>query len=210
MILGGHDIVRSFTPYLSDDRWKMFKWDVEEDEEYQVSNDEIAEVVGPNSFDLTLAPWAIRPSADDTGTPSYPVERIDDGICLLPEQTLLACTAERVVQPEGSPWVPMLEGKSTLARMFILVHVTAGFGDAGFQNYWTLEIKNIGSTPWVLHPGMRIAQLYWIKCERPLRYRGNYDRKMRVNPQPIPVPPNFDSLHLPKGKSVLLEDWKVS
>ncbi|MEM8508135.1 MAG: dCTP deaminase [Bacteroidota bacterium] len=55
--------------------------------------------------------------------------------------------------------VPMLEGRSSIGRLGMFVHVTAGFGDVGFNGYWTLEIFVI--QPLIIYPGIAICQIYY-------------------------------------------------
>jgi dCTP deaminase len=55
--------------------------------------------------------------------------------------------------------VPMLEGRSSVGRLGLFIHVTAGFGDVGFCGYWTLEIFSIH--PIVIYPGVEICQIYY-------------------------------------------------
>lgn len=82
----------------------------------------------------------------DGGTYSFP-----------PGGFALASTFETVALPDDL--VARVEGKSSLARLGLLVHVTAGFVDPGFAGAITLELANLTSRPWVLRPGMKIAQL---------------------------------------------------
>lgn len=63
-----------------------------------------------------------------------------------------------------------LEGKSTLARQGLIVHVTAGFIDPGFQGKITLELKNISQHNLVLHQGMRIGQLVFEPLDHPAQH----------------------------------------
>ena len=55
--------------------------------------------------------------------------------------------------------VPMIEGRSSIGRLGIYIHVTAGFGDIGFSGYWTLEISVV--QPVIIYPFVRIAQIYY-------------------------------------------------
>jgi dCTP deaminase len=80
-----------------------------------------------------------------------------DGYDLLPGKFILASTVERVALPDHI--ASRVEGKSSLGRIGLIVHSTAGFIDPGFIGQVTLEIVNL--SPWtiVLHRGMRIAQM---------------------------------------------------
>jgi len=76
---------------------------------------------------------------------------------LHPQQFVLASTIERVTIPPDL--VARLEGRSSLGRLGIVVHATAGYIDPGFEGTITLELSNICIHPIKLYPGMRIAQL---------------------------------------------------
>lgn len=65
-------------------------------------------------------------------------------------------------------YVPMLEGRSSVGRLGLFIHVTAGFGDVGFSGYWTLEIFCV--QPIRVYPGVEICQIYYHSIE------GEYDR----------------------------------
>jgi len=64
--------------------------------------------------------------------------------------------------------VPMLEGRSSVGRLGLFIHVTAGFGDVGFHGYWTLEIHCI--QPIIIYPYVEICQIYYHAIE------GEYER----------------------------------
>lgn len=55
--------------------------------------------------------------------------------------------------------VPMLEGRSSIGRLGLFIHITAGFGDVGFKGYWTLEISCIH--PVRIYPGVEICQIFY-------------------------------------------------
>jgi dCTP deaminase len=61
-----------------------------------------------------------------------------------------------------------------MGRLGIASHVTAGFGDYGFKDYWTLEIVNMGKVSVILRPGMRIGQISFEAVYEPLEYEGAY------------------------------------
>lgn len=86
----------------------------------------------------------------------------------------LATTIETVSIPRHL--VARLEGRSSLGRMGLLVHVTAGFIDPGFRGQITLELYNANPNPLMLHPGMRIAQLSFYQLMTPVErgYEGKY------------------------------------
>lgn len=90
----------------------------------------------------------------------------ESGYELLPGEFILASTQEKVSVPVDL--VARVEGKSSWARRGILVHVSAGYIDPGFQGNVTLEIANLHSTrSAILHPGDRIAQIAFEDLDRP-------------------------------------------
>lgn len=104
------------------------------------------------------------------------------GFILYPQHFILAATVERVTIP--SSLVAVLNGRSSLGRLGILVHATAGYIDPGFSGNITLELYNAGPHPVRLYAGMRIAQLVFhtlvSPCEVPYgqgvsdKYKGEY------------------------------------
>lgn len=115
------------------------------------------------------------------------VEIPDGGYALYPGRFILACTYERVRIPD---WMAArVEGKSSLGRIGLVVHITAGFIDPGFEGNITLEIANL--SPWtiLLHPGMRIAQLAFMRMEAPARKP--YSRTGHYNGQDGPTESKF-------------------
>lgn len=96
-----------------------------------------------------------------SGSVSDYTERItipDDGMFVLhPGEFVLGTTFERVVIP--SDLVAKVEGRSSLGRLAVVVHATAGFVDPGFEGHITLELSNLGRVPVALHPRMRISQI---------------------------------------------------
>lgn len=84
----------------------------------------------------------------------------EEGLVLSPNQLYLGRTMERT---ETYNLVPMLEGRSSVGRLGLFVHVTAGFGDVGFRGYWTLEMFAV--QPIRVYPGVEIAQLFYHTIE---------------------------------------------
>ncbi|MBM3671450.1 MAG: dCTP deaminase [Actinobacteria bacterium] len=90
------------------------------------------------------------------------VEVIDDRAFILhPNEFVLASTLERVQLPDDI--VARLDGKSSLARLGLLTHVTAGFVDAGWDGHLTLELSNVATLPIALYPGMKIGQISFLR-----------------------------------------------
>ena len=85
----------------------------------------------------------------------------DDAFILHPGEFVLGSTLERVRLPDDL--VGRLEGKSSLGRLGLLIHSTAGFVDAGWNGQLTLELSNVSTLPITLYPGMKIGQISFIK-----------------------------------------------
>lgn len=80
-----------------------------------------------------------------------------DPFILHPGEFVLGATLERVRL--GVDIVARLEGKSSLGRLGLLIHSTAGFVDPGFDGYLTLELSNVANLPIAIYPGMKIGQI---------------------------------------------------
>jgi len=80
----------------------------------------------------------------------------EGGLTLLPGVLYLGRTEERTWTDK---FVPMLEGRSSVGRLGIFIHATAGFGDVGFDGFWTLEISCI--QPVKIYPFVEICQIYY-------------------------------------------------
>ena len=85
----------------------------------------------------------------------------EQSIVIHPGEFILGTTREWVKLPNNL--VARLEGKSSLGRLGLLVHATAGYVDPGFEGQLTLEISNLANVPLMLYPGMKIAQLAFIQ-----------------------------------------------
>lgn len=94
----------------------------------------------------------------------------EEGIVLNPGKLYLGRTVE-YTKTKG--YVPMIEGRSSIGRLGMFIHVTAGFGDVGFSGYWTLEISCI--QPVRIYSGIEICQIFYHeiagKC---VEYNGKY------------------------------------
>jgi dCTP deaminase len=85
-----------------------------------------------------------------------------DGVFMLhPGEFVLGSTLERVSVP--TDLVARIEGKSSLGRLGLLIHSTAGFIDAGFDGHVTLELANVANLPITLYPEMKIGQISFLK-----------------------------------------------
>jgi len=89
----------------------------------------------------------------------------EDGLLLEPGKLYLGRTVEYT---KTDKLVPMLEGRSSIGRLGLFIHVTAGFGDVGFSGYWTLEMFCI--QPIKIYPGIEVCQIYYHSIE------GDYEK----------------------------------
>ena len=89
----------------------------------------------------------------------------DEEFILHPGEFVLASTYEVITLPDDI--AGRLEGKSSLGRLGLLTHSTAGFIDPGFSGHITLELSNVANLPVKLFPGMKIGQLCLIKLSSP-------------------------------------------
>jgi dCTP deaminase len=102
-----------------------------------------------------------------------------EGLVLSPNQLYLGRTAERT---ETHNLVPMIEGRSSIGRLGLFVHVTAGFGDVGFCGYWTLEMFAV--QPVRIYAGVRICQIIYHQISGDVtEYRSNkYQHNRDIQP----------------------------
>jgi dCTP deaminase len=84
---------------------------------------------------------------------------------LHPGEFVLGSTLERVTLPDDL--VARLEGKSSLGRLGLLIHSTAGFIDPGFDGHVTLELSNVANLPITIYPEMKIGQLSFVQMSEP-------------------------------------------
>jgi len=89
----------------------------------------------------------------------------EEAFMLHPGEFVLGSTLERVALP--TDLVARLEGKSSLGRLGLLIHSTAGFVDAGWDGQLTLELSNVANLPITLYPGMKIGQISFIRMTTP-------------------------------------------
>ena len=102
-----------------------------------------------------------------------------EGLVLSPNQLYLGRTIERT---ETRNLVPMLEGRSSIGRLGLFVHITAGFGDVGFCGYWTLEMFAV--QPIRVYPGVQICQIFYhtLQGEVTEYESGKYQRNQDIQP----------------------------
>jgi dCTP deaminase len=85
----------------------------------------------------------------------------DEAFILHPGEFVLGSTLERVAIPDDM--VARLEGKSSLGRLGLLIHSTAGYVDPGWDGYLTLELSNVANLPITIYPGMKIGQISFFR-----------------------------------------------
>lgn len=149
-------------------------------------------LIQPNSYDVRLSnrfSWhkpgeGVIDPYDSLSVLQELEQRVDESIVIQPGQFILGATLERICLPDDI--VGQLTGKSSLARLGVMVHVTAGFIDAGFSHppaQITLEIVNVGCRPVRLHAGMAIGQMVFT---RTLPCKVPYNKKpgAKYNGQP--------------------------
>ena len=90
----------------------------------------------------------------------------DEPFILHPGEFVLGQTLERVSLPDDL--VARLEGKSSLGRLGLLIHSTAGFVDAGFEGNLTLELSNVANLPITIYHGMPIGQISFMRMDGPV------------------------------------------
>src|SRR5262245_43863166 len=102
-----------------------------------------------------------------------------EGLVLQPNQLYLGRTMERT---ETRNYVPMLEGRSSVGRLGLFVHITAGFGDVGFCGYWTLEMFAV--QPVRVYAGVEICQIFYHSIEGAVtEYKSNkYQHNTDIQP----------------------------
>jgi len=93
------------------------------------------------------------------------VKNAADPFILHPGEFVLAATLERIGMP--SDLVARVDGKSSLGRLGLLTHATAGFIDPGFEGHITLELSNVATLPITIYPGMKVAQISFESMTTP-------------------------------------------
>ena len=126
-----------------------------------------AELVQPSSVDVRLDRYFrafnnsqythIDPALQQDDLTTLVEPKGDDPFVLHPGEFVLGSTLEMVTLPDDV--AGRLEGKSSLGRLGLLTHSTAGFIDPGFTGHLTLELSNVANLPITLWPGMKIGQL---------------------------------------------------
>jgi dCTP deaminase len=136
--------------------------------------------LNPNSYNLTLHHELLtyEEVVLDMKKPNRTRRMVipEEGLVLSPNQLYLGRTVEMT---ETHNLVPMIEGRSSIGRLGLFVHVTAGFGDVGFRGYWTLEMFAV--QPVKIYPGVEICQIFYHQLTGEIReyvsdkYQNNHD-----------------------------------
>jgi len=144
------------------------------------------ECLGTNSYDVHLSKYIAVYTDDILDAKAHNqvqhLEIPEEGYVLKPGELYLGATEEYT---ETLAHVPFLEGKSSIGRLGIDIHATAGKGDVGFCNYWTLEISCI--KPVRVYAGMPVGQLIYFMVEGDIQ--NLYNKKVSAkyihrSPQP--------------------------
>ena len=132
--------------------------------------------LGPNSYDVHLSDTLLVYNGYELDckkdNPTQKLTIPDEGLMLHPGRLYLGSTVEYT---ESNGLVPGIEGKSSLGRLGLFVHITAGFGDIGFRGHWTLEFMVVH--PIRVYKGMPIAQLYYVPPTGEVADGTTYDAK---------------------------------
>lgn len=114
----------------------------------------------------------------------------DEPFILHPGEFVLGQTLERVSIPDDL--VARLEGKSSLGRLGLLIHSTAGFIDSGFTGNITLELSNVANLPITIYHGMPIGQLSFMRLDRPVeKPYGSEKLTSKYQGQSEPTPSSY-------------------
>jgi len=141
-------------------------------------------MVQPSSIDVRIDRFfrlfdnhkypVIDPSADQPELTRLVEVKPDEPFVLHPGEFVLASTFEVVTLPDDV--AARLEGKSSLGRLGLLTHSTAGFIDPGFSGHVTLELSNVATLPIMLWPGMKIGQLCFFRLSSAAEHPYGSDR----------------------------------
>ena len=131
--------------------------------------------INPNSYNLKLGKELVvykddvLDSKKENATETIIIP--EEGLVLEPNKLYLGKTIEYT---ETDKYIPMLNGRSSIGRLGLTIHVTAAFGDVGFKGTWTLEIFAL--KPIRIYPNMEICQIcyYPIIGDPAIRYNGKY------------------------------------
>ncbi len=133
------------------------------------------DMIQPSSVDVRLDKFfrlfdnhkyqVIDPALDQADLTRLVEVDSQEGFVLHPGEFVLGSTLETVSLPDDL--AARVEGKSSLGRLGLLTHATAGFVDPGFTGHVTLELSNVATLPIMLWPGMKIGQLAFFRLSSP-------------------------------------------
>jgi dCTP deaminase len=136
------------------------------------------EMIQPSSVDVRIDRWfrlfdnhrygLIDPAVEQPDLTRLVEVPAGESFVLHPGEFVLGSTYEQVTL--GASLAARLEGKSSLGRLGLLTHSTAGFIDPGFSGHVTLELSNMATLPIALWPGMKIGQLCFFRLSSPARH----------------------------------------
>ena len=167
-------------------------------------------MIQPSSVDVRLDKFfrvfenhkysVIDPSIEQPELTREVIAEDGEAFILHPGEFVLASTYEVITLPDDI--AGRLEGKSSLGRLGLLTHSTAGFIDPGFSGHITLELSNVANLPVKLFPGMKIGQLCLIKLSSPAEHPyGSAIYASRYQGQRGPTPSrSFMNFHQSKIK----------
>ncbi|NLM36288.1 MAG: dCTP deaminase [Clostridiales bacterium] len=164
MILSGREIAKNIgkdiiiEPY-NEKQLNPNSYNLRLHNELLVYDEEVLDMKKPNKYKSVIIP--------------------EEGLRLEPGKLYLGRTVEYTATKN---FVPMLEGRSSVGRLGLFIHVTAGFGDVGFKGYWTLEIFCV--QPIIIYPNVEICQIYYhdIHGEYDEYKSGKYQGNTGVQP----------------------------
>jgi dCTP deaminase len=139
--------------------------------------------LNPNSYNLKLHNKLLVYDNDEldmkTENKAHEIIIPEEGLLLETNKLYLGRTLE-FTRTEGL--VPMLEGRSSVGRLGLFIHITAGFGDVGFSGFWTLEIFCV--QPIRIYPGVEICQIYYHNIDGDfVNYKsGKYQNNEGIQP----------------------------
>ncbi len=142
-----------------------------------------ANQLNPNSYNLRLFNELLVYDNKELDmrvpNPTSKITIPEEGLLLEPNKLYLGRTIEHT---STNKFVPMLEGRSSIGRLGLFIHVTAGFGDVGFNGYWTLEIFCV--QPIRIYPEVEICQIFYhtIEGDYELYKSGKYQNNSGIQP----------------------------
>ena len=136
-----------------------------------------------NSYDLTLdrrmLVYQDQVLDMKLDNPTKEIIIPENGIILNPGELYLAATKENTYTTD---YIPRIEGRSSIARLGLFVHISAGLGEAGFHGHWTLEMTCV--KPLRIYPDISICQIFFceIEGEHDLCHNANYQNSTKAIP----------------------------